>query len=456
MRYAIIDIETTGGSTKSTKITEIAIILHDGMNVIDEYATLINPESNIPPFISRLTGISNEMVANSPKFYEAAKTIVEFTKDTVFVAHNVGFDYNVIRQEFKNLGFDYRLPHLCTVRSSRYTFPGHASYGLDKITKALGIQLTGHHRAKNDALATASLFERIFEANNGDVSRYIQQEILPKELHPFLDTESIDAILNQTGVYKFYDETGKLIYIGKSKHIKSRIQQHLKNKTSKKAIAMKQEIARIDTEYTGSELVALLLESKLIKQHKPHFNRALRKDKLNYGIYDYLDGRGYLNLMVERVNKMNAQPLLTFETRQEANAYLMHLTERSQLCQKLANLYHSQSSCFHYQMKQCAGACVGEEPSNSYNARVQQWIDHLNFERESFYIIEKGRSKMEKSLVFVDQGVYRGFGFIPNEAMKTAVETWKEYITIYNEDRDSRTILKSYMNRVQDLNVRFV
>ena len=134
MNYAIVDIETTGGSPKSSKITEIAIYKHDGKEVIDEFVTLINPEMPIPPFIVNLTGINDEMVKDSPKFYEIAKDIVEFTKDCVFVAHNVGFDYGIIRHEFRSLGFDYRRPHLCTVRASRYVIPGHDSYSLGKLT----------------------------------------------------------------------------------------------------------------------------------------------------------------------------------------------------------------------------------------------------------------------------------------------------------------------------------
>jgi DNA polymerase III subunit epsilon len=454
MRYAIIDIETTGGSTKSTKITEVAILIHNGTEIVEEFCTLINPECDIPPFISRLTGIRNEMVVNAPRFFEIAKKIVEFTKDTVFVAHNVGFDYNVIRHEFKSLGFDYRLPHLCTVRAARYTFPGYKSYGLDKITQALDIQLEGHHRARNDAMATAKLFEVIFEKNVGNLNHFIQKEINPKELHPLLDTEAINQVINQIGVYKFFDDSGRLIYIGKSKHIRSRIQQHLKNNTSKKAMAMKQEIARIDAEYTGSELIALLLESKLIKQHKPNYNRQLRKDRQNYGIYDFEDGRGYLNLTIERTNKMQALPILTFENKTDASAYLMKLCERHELCQKLTGLYATKSACFQYHTKQCHGACVGEEPTDAYNLRLQTWMDGINFENQNFFIVESGRSRLEKSLILVENGVYRGFGFIPISAMNSGIKDWKDFITYYNEDRDSKIILKSYMNRFSELQIR--
>ena len=142
MHYCICDIETTGGSPKNSKITEIAIYKHDGEKIIDEYSSLLNPDIPIPPFIVNLTGITDKMVEAAPRFFEVAKEIIEFTKDCVFVAHNVGFDYGVIRSEFRSLGFDFRRTHLCTVRTSRIVIPGHDSYSLGKLTRSLGIELS--------------------------------------------------------------------------------------------------------------------------------------------------------------------------------------------------------------------------------------------------------------------------------------------------------------------------
>lgn len=177
MIFAITDIETTGGSLKTTKITEIAIVLHDGTRIIDEYSTLINPECSIPPFISRLTGIDDDMVSDAPTFYEVAKKIVEFTEDTIFVAHNVNFDYKVLRHEFKSLGYDFIKPHLCTVRSARYILPNHTSYSLGKLSNDLGIKIVGRHRAKGDAIATAELFTLLHKTSEENLLKFIQKEI---------------------------------------------------------------------------------------------------------------------------------------------------------------------------------------------------------------------------------------------------------------------------------------
>ncbi|MGB5262475.1 MAG: 3'-5' exonuclease, partial [Lutimonas sp.] len=136
--YAIVDIETTG---YGSKITEISVFLHDGKKVVDEFTTLVNPEANIPPFITNLTGISNAMVYNAPKFYEIAKKVEEITKDAIFVAHSVNFDYNIIQKEFKDLGFEFKRKKLCTVRLSRKLIPGLKSYSLGTLCSSQGIPI---------------------------------------------------------------------------------------------------------------------------------------------------------------------------------------------------------------------------------------------------------------------------------------------------------------------------
>ncbi len=186
--YAIIDIETTGGNPKRDKITEIAVLIHDGQKVIREYSTLINPECSIPYHISALTGITNEMVANAPKFFEVARDLVELTNDTVFVAHNVSFDYGFVRSEFQRLGYEYKREQMCTVRLSRKILPGHVSYSLGRLCGDLDISINGRHRAMGDAAATARLFDILLEQETANSTNYIRSGIsLGIFHHPQLD-----------------------------------------------------------------------------------------------------------------------------------------------------------------------------------------------------------------------------------------------------------------------------
>jgi DNA polymerase III subunit epsilon len=172
--YAIVDIETTGNYILRSRITEIAIYNYDGEKVTDTFHTLINPESSIPPYISSLTGITNQMVEKAPKFYEVAKTVYQLLDKRIFVAHNVNFDYNFIRQEFKSLGGDFQARKLCTVRLARKIMPGLPSYGLGNLAKHLNIEINSRHRAFGDAEATVKIFEVLKES---DKEGCIQQSL---------------------------------------------------------------------------------------------------------------------------------------------------------------------------------------------------------------------------------------------------------------------------------------
>jgi DNA polymerase-3 subunit epsilon len=447
MNFVIVDVETTGGNTKDSKITELAMYKYDGEKVIDSMISLINPEQAIPEFIVRLTGITDSMVADAPKFYELAKDIIEFTKDCVFVAHNVAFDYGMFRSEFRRLGYDFRLPHLCTVRASRYVIPGHASYSLGKLCREIGIENNARHRADGDAKATTELFHLIFHKDPNNLRTFVQQELNPKSIHPNLSLDVIDNLPSKTGVYLLYNEFNQLIYIGKSINIKKRIEQHLRNTKTAKGLKMIQDICRIEHELTGSELIAMLLESELIKKHQPIYNRKLRKSFFPFGIFDEVDEQGYILLKVDSIAKKEGHPLIHFSSKKEGTDYLTYQVEKFELCQKLCHLYPTQSACFHYTIKSCKGACVQEESTDSYNARIDALIEQLNFKGSSFFIIDKGRNKGEKSLVWIDRGMYKGYGYAPFHFHGKEPMHWMRYIQLEAENRDNKSIINLFLRK---------
>ena len=351
------------------------------------------------------------------------------------------------------MGFDFRATQLCTVRTSRYVIPGHKSYSLGKLTDDLDIVLHDRHRAEGDARATAILFHLLYEKDPNNLKTFLQQDIQPKSLHPGLDIEVIDDLPKSTGVYKFYSSENDLIYIGKSRNIQSRIKQHLKNNSSKKAIKMREEIADIKYELTGSEAIAFLLESNLIKKYKPRYNRALRKDKFPFGLYSYEDGKGYINLTIDHVQRKNTPPHTTFSSKREGTRFLNYAFENYDLCQKLLGLYPTKGACFQYHTKQCQGACIGEESAESYNDRVSDLLNSLDFETDSFFLVDQGRKKDELSLILVERGTYRGFGYLPKQLNDGSIDTWKEMITYYNEAKDDRMIIQRMlrMNKYKEL-----
>jgi len=444
--YAIIDIETTGGSPKTERITEIAIFIHDGEKITGEFATLVNPEKNIPYFITNLTGITNEMVAEAPKFYEIARSVVEITEGMTFVAHNARFDYSFIRQEFKNLGFNYKRNVLDTVSLSRKLIPGYKSYSLGNICKELGIKIEGRHRAAGDAMATVKLFEFLLnEQDHADLPGILKNTRLAK-LHPDLDNKLLDDLPEEPGVYYFYNDLKNLIYIGKSKDIRQRVMTHLSNNSSRRAMEMKDSIADISWFKTGNELIALLKESEEIKQNKPIYNRAQRRTGFHWGIYHFINDKGYICFEAKNIKDETAL-LSVFSSRDRVRKKLEQLVEKHQLCQKLCGLYESDKGCFHFQVGMCKGACCGEENAATYNLRAKSALDDFVFSQENFFLIDQGRNDNERSAVRVINGKYSGYGFFDINEVGFGLTAIHDCIKKRQDNRDIQIILKGYLKR---------
>ena len=452
--YAVVDIETTGGSPKHEKITEIAVIIHDGNSIVDEFVTLVNPEKYIPPHITALTGITNEMVAEAPKFYEIAAKIVKLTENKTFVAHNVGFDYGFIKNEFKSLGYRYQRDQLCTVRLSRKLIPGMKSYSLGALCNELGIINSDRHRAAGDASATVRLLEILMDLNtHSGLGLFDDIYLRFKNLNPFLHIDDIKNLPEETGVYYFLDEQRNIIYIGKSKNIKSRVMTHLNNQASKRAIELVQKTAEINFELTGSELIALLKESAEIKHYKPIYNRAQRRSLFQYGLHHFYDDSGYINFILKKNDAETKAPLLSFSSKKEAVNYLNTQIEKYELCQKLFGLYKSNGSCFHFELMNCKGACIGMESASDYNQRAQKLIEALTYEKENIILVDSGRRLDEFSVVMIESGKYRGFGYVDASESISDPEQVNDYINKYSDNHDIQSILRSYLKKNKVLKI---
>lgn len=435
--YAILDIETTGLSAKQEKITEIAIIIHDGVKVVERFQTLINPERRIPYRITQLTGINDQMVAGAPKFYEVAKKILDFTEGKTIVGHNVTFDYNFIKAEFAEFKYDFQRRTLCTVKMSRKVFPGQPSYSLGKLTRQLGIEHSQKHRAAGDAEATRKLFELILQNDPQIASSKLFT--LPKAL----SAEVVKALPNEAGVYYFLNSRGDVIYVGKSKYIRQRIMQHLNNFSTKKSVEMIDNIADLKYIVTGSELVALLLESDEIKRLKPLYNRAQIRSVFSYGIFMKIDSKGYFDLYVDK-NEPLSKPLTTFSSSGEAKDFMHFLADEFNLCHTHCGLHSGGGACFSYQIHKCDGACIDAESPEDYNKKVQKATQRMRFRTSDFFLIDRGRTEAEVAIVEVRDGRYRGFGYIKS-AEKYSKKRLQSCIEEKNSNRDSNNILLSWM-----------
>ena len=444
--YSVVDIETTGNGYKGQKITEISVFLFDGEKIIDEFTSLVNPEQAIPYFITNLTGITEAMVRTAPKFYEIAKKVAEITKDAIFVAHNVNFDYNIIRDEFKSLGFDFKRKKLCTVRLSRKIIPGLSSYSLGNICTAEGIEIAARHRAKGDAEATVELFSRLLKRDdNFTINSFLNAKSREATLPPLLDKQVVNKLPERHGVYYFKNLEKEVIYVGKANNIKQRVISHFYDK-KKKERTMCLETADISYTETGSELIALLHESSEIKHLYPKFNRAQRKAGEAVGLFSYEDQKGIVHLAFNRL-KLTPNPLMKFYSMAACRSMLEKVCEEFELCPKYCHLQTNVNACFHYQLQQCKGICTGKEAVESYNKRVYEAIKSLGLQTENLVIKESGRNNKEIGFALILNGIYQGFGYVDKKIKIEDTDDYQLYLQPQQDNRDVQRILKSYLTK---------
>ncbi|WP_437919526.1 exonuclease domain-containing protein [Sphingobacterium sp. LRF_L2] len=405
--FAIVDIETTGNYASGNRITEVAILIHNGKKVIEEYVSLVNPETEIPLAIQTLTGITPDMVENAPLFEDIAEDVYHLLQGKIFVAHNVNFDYSFLVKELKQAGYDWQASKLCTVRLSRKIIPGYKSYSLGKLCQQLNITLLERHRAMGDAKATAELFDILLQR---DELQYIDESIKKNTEHRLpthLAVEQVNRLPEKTGIYIFKNNKGKIVYVGKAINIKKRVLSHFSG--SNAGLRRQQfinDICTIDFEESGTELMALLMECQMIKKHWPIHNSALKKYEPKFALITYQDIRGYNRLAVSKINTQT-KSLRYFETATEANLFLTKLMRSFSLPPLLCTFYSPAT-----QTKEDRTTAYTDIPSSdTCNDNLLMVFEHLENEKQSFLLIDNGRYEDEKSYIYFKENKLYAFGF---------------------------------------------
>ena len=385
------------------------------------------------------------MLRLAPKFHEVAKRIIEITQDCIVVAHNAVFDYRILRTEFRRLGYEFNSKNLCTVELAQRLLPEQPSHSLGKLVRALGIPMADRHRASGDALATVKLFKILLEK---DTEKIILKELIKSEVEkgivPKLQ-EIVDALPSKTGVYYIHNEKGSIIYVGKSRNIKKRVNQHFTgiNTKSKK---IQHEVFSVTYEETGSELIALLKECAEIKIIKPVYNHSQRKTIFNFSLYPIKDNQGYINLKIEKTDGRKRE-ITSFSTLNDAKNALFRITSHYNLCQKLTGLYETSNQCFQYKIKECNGACIGKESSEEYNERVTEFIEKNSFTNENILLLDRGRRIDERSAILIEKGIYKGYCFYDLNYQITNIPILKTILIPMQSNRDTINIIKNYMRK---------
>lgn len=453
--YSIVDIETTGNGIRGNRITEIAIFRTDGERVIDSYSSLVNPQCPIPSFITGLTGIDDEMVRDAPLLEELAGEIDSFLSGSIFVAHSVNFDYKVIQNEWKELGRDFRMKRLCTVRLSRQVFPGYRSYSLGKLCNSLQIPLRDRHRAAGDAEATTELFHRILrhESSVSIIKTFLNARSQEQTLPPSLPREDYEALPTTPGVYYFRDANGKIIYVGKAINLKKRVLSHFYDKSDKE-VRLCRETSGIDFEESGNELLALLMESAAIKHHFPKYNRAQKKNIIPYSIFSYEDRNGIRHLAWNK-SRFVQQPLATYYSTTDCRLFLEQVCKEFSLCPKYCHLQENVAHCSHFRIADCQGICRDEESVEAYNERVATAIASLQAGKEDRIIREKGRNPNEEAVIYLQQGSYAGYGFVPRDAHINTTEDLMAYIQPQKNTLETEKLVQGFLLKGKAVGVRF-
>ncbi len=452
VKFAITDIETTGGGIKGNKITEICVIVIQNGEVINEYSSLVNPGTEIPLYIETLTGINDEMVHKAPTFAQVAEDIQKITRECIFVAHNVNFDYNIIRAEFRNLGIAFERKRVCTVRLAKKLIPGLFSYSLGNICTSINIPHYDRHRARGDCEATVTLFQRCLalDPDYETLTTLLNQKTAAAYLPPNFKNSDFEKLPTTTGVYFFKDKDGIPLYIGKARNIKSRIKSHFQEKTNRKYKLM-QATYSIDYELTGNELLALLRESELILKYHPPFNKALKKVSRPYTLTSYHNQKGIEQFAIHK-NKISPVSWMKFYTREEAIKFLEYLCREFDLCPKYCGLQRGVEYCDHYKITSCSGMCKNEIEKSEYNIRVSRALDYIHQYEESCLLVEKGRHKDERSFIYLKKGRYAGYGFVENSEEFNYIEQFQDFLIPQKTSTYAEKIISRYLNSDKQIN----
>ncbi len=375
---AIVDVETTGMSAAYGRIIEIGVIRVEKGKVVRAYESLVDPECYVQPLIQQLTGINNQDVEGAPLFSEISREVAALLDGAIFVAHNARFDVGFLKQEFARVGRPFSPRCLCTMKLSRRLFPEHRRHDLGSIIERYRLECPARHRAMGDARAVYAFLRYLEEKEPEDrLSGALQHVLKDARLPPHVERADVRTLPDSCGVYIFYGSQEEVLYVGKSKTIRTRVLGHFADDSrSTKEMELGRSVTRIETRSTPGELGALLLESELIKQLRPVYNtrsRSIRRVILARG---RKSKEGYLEISLEPTEEIAASGctsiLAVFKSRKQADEFLRDTAQEYHLCSKLLGLERSKGACFGYHLHQCGGACIGEEAVAEYNRRVEE------------------------------------------------------------------------------------
>ena len=390
MKFAFVDIETSGSHMRHDRIIEIGILRVENDKLTRTYNKLINPEIPVSPFIQDLTGIRVDELEYAPTFEQVKEEILEILDGVTFVAHNVRFDYGFLKNEFRRFGLPFTTKQLCTVKLSRALFPQYKRHNLDSIIDRFDLQIANRHRAFDDAQILWKFYEYLVNKfTEKKIEKTVEKVMFRPSLPATITEKHIESLPESPGVYIFYGPKKLPLYIGKSVNIRDRILSHFaSDQESTREFNIKQQIQEIETIVKTGELGALLTEANLIKKMQPLYNRRLRTVKTISIVTKSADKNGFFVPMIERVSHIDVDTvdkiLGIFPSKKKAKEHLQRKAEEHGLCQKILGLEKTTGPCFGYKLEQCRGACIGRENILAHNIRFIEALSENKIKRWPF------------------------------------------------------------------------
>ena len=384
-----VDLETTGGSPAYHRVIEVGLVrLRDG-ELIEEWSSLIDPQSSIPANIESFTGITNEMVRGAPQFSEVATLLKAKLQGAQFVAHNARFDYSFLRREFSRVKIDFAATPLCTVKLSRQLYPQHIRHNLDAVMERHGISGFVRHRALGDAQVLREFWRQVSRTFPAPVlAEAVDRSLLrtPK-LPPQLPVHLVDELPEGPGVYRYFGDEDALLYVGKSNSLRHRVLTQLgEAQPGSRDFALAELTRRIDWVESPGELGTLLREAALLRANTPAYNRRHKPQAQSVTLQLGKDGGGRVDIV--SVDELSPQQLAAtyglFHSSREARKALTDIAHAHGLCLKVLGLEDSQGSCVALQFGRCKGACTGKEPAILHRTRAQMALTRLKLKAWPF------------------------------------------------------------------------
>jgi len=380
-----VDLETTGGSADSDRVTEIGVveISRDGVST---WTTLVDPQQPIPVFIARLTGIDDAMVRDAPRFEQIAQELAARLEGKLFAAHNARFDYGFLKSEFRRAGITFSADVLCTVRLSRTLFPTEKRHGLDALIERHGLRPTGRHRALSDADLLWQFWQTLHQLHPAStIAAAVGQLVEGFSLPAALDAAILDSVPAAAGVYTFYGEGDAPLYVGKSRHLRRKVSAHfVREQRSARDTKLAKQVRRIAWSETGEALGAALLHAQRVRTLAPAYNRRARPGT-SLCAWHYTPAMPAPRLVHARDRDFGATDHLfgLFMSRREAEATLREVARAARLCPVLLGLetpLRPGAPCSARATQMCDGACIDAALTALHADRTRAALAHLRLQ----------------------------------------------------------------------------